>query len=256
MEPVRSPRNRRVVEAVRLHRTRRRAEQGLTLLEGPNLLGEALRAGIAVRRVFVVERDAKSRRLLAGRPIETVLITQTVMDRLAPTQHPRGPVAVIETPASAQVEGRSVLVAWGVGDPGNLGTLIRSAAAFGIGFISGPNSADPWAPKVLRSGAGAHFRTVVEIAPQLSIRSLRARGFVVVASTVAGGQPPEVLRRDGPWAVLIGDEAGGLPAELVSEAGLQVTIPMPGGTESLNAATAGSLLAYEIAAGRPARAGD
>lgn len=248
MEPVRSSRNRRVAEAIRLHRARRRAETGLTLLEGPHLLSEAIKHGAALRVVFVRNDDETSDALASAAGLETVRVTPAVMDRLASTQHPRGPVAVFYVPRSPTAA-RSLLVAWGVGDPGNVGTMIRSAAAFGLGFLAGPATADPWAPKVLRSGAGAHFHTGVERHPDVTVEGLRSRGFTVVASLVAGGRPPAVLRDPRRWAVLIGEEAAGLPPAVVEQSDLRVTIPMPGGIQSLNAAVAASLLAYEIAGG-------
>ncbi len=250
MDAVRSPRNRRVAEALRLHRARRRNETGLTLLEGPHLLEEAIRAGAALRALFVAESDEPSALAAEEAGVEIVTVTQSVMDTLAPTQHPRGPVAVLEVPATRSAGEGSVLVAWGVSDPGNVGSMIRSAAAFGLGFLAGPRTADPWAPKVLRAGSGGHFHTTVERVPDLTIGRLRRRGFTVAASVVAGGRHPAVLHEDRRWAVLVGEEAAGLPAEIVSAADYRITIPMPGGTESLNAAAAAVLLAYEVDGGR------
>jgi TrmH family RNA methyltransferase len=155
----------------------------------------------------------------------------------------------MEIPPDDLPNDRSLVVSWGVGDPGNVGTLIRSAAAFGLGFLAGPGTADPWSPKVLRAGAGSHFRTTIERAPHISVAALQSRGFVVAASVVQGGEPPERLTNEARCAVMIGDEGSGLPAAAVADADLLITIPMPGATESLNAAVAGSLLAYHLAAG-------
>ena len=250
MEPVRTSRHPRVAEAIRLHRGRRRTETGRTLLEGPHLIDEAARAGVILETVFVSENHNTP---LVGRTRagELVVVTEDVMKRLAGTQHPRGPVAVIKIPPDDLPDDRSLMVSWGVGDPGNVGTLIRSAAAFGLGFMAGPGTADPWSPKVLRSGAGSHFRTTIERAPTLSVATLQSRGFAVAASVVEGGLPPESLAKEPRCAVLVGDEASGLPEEAVDEADILITIPMPGETESLNAAVAGSLLAYQLAIGNP-----
>jgi TrmH family RNA methyltransferase len=140
----------------------------------------------------------------------------------------------------------NVVVAWGVSDPGNTGALVRTAAAFGWAFAAGPGTADPWSPKVLRAGAGGHFHTAVGRVADLGDLGERS----TVASVVTGGDPPAVLRGRRPLAVLIGDEGAGLPESVVAAADLRVTIPMPGGTESLNAAVAGAILVYEAAAGR------
>jgi TrmH family RNA methyltransferase len=245
VEPVRSPRNPRVAEAIRLHRARRRAETGRTLLEGPHLLAEAVSFGAALELVFVCQDDTTTADLAKAKGLSTVVVEQAVMKRVAGTQHPRGPVAVLAIPTSPVETGRSVIVGWGVGDPGNVGTLIRSAAAFRMGFVAGPGTADPWAPKVLRAGAGSHFRTTIERAPRLTSEALQERGYTVVAAVVRGGAAPSQLASVERCALLVGDESSGLPVEAVTAANLTITIPMPGETESLNAAVAGSLLAYE-----------
>jgi TrmH family RNA methyltransferase len=174
---------------------------------------------------------------------EIVAVTPAALRRLASTQTPQGPVAVMAVPDSALGAGSSVLVGWGVSDPGNVGTMIRIAAAFGWDYAAGPGSADPWSPKVLRSGAGAHFRTRVGRAGDLTDLG----GRTTVATVVAGGAPPQAVAAVLPAAVLVGDEAAGLPAEVVDAAALRVTVPMPGGTESLNAAVAAAIVTYEAA---------
>ena len=250
MEPVRSTRNPRVAEAIRLHRARRRAQTGCTLLEGPHLIREAILAEARIPTVFVWEGDEAGLELVAEFDTDRVVVDDLVMKRLAGTQHPRGPVGVMEIPPDERAVDRSVMVSWGVGDPGNVGTLIRSAAAFELGFLSGPRTADPWSPKVLRSGAGSHFRTTIERSATLSVGMLQARGFTVVASAVELGDPPARLAEVGRSALLVGEEGSGLPIEVIEKADILITIPMPGHTESLNVAVAGSLLAYELASRR------
>jgi len=251
MEPVRSPRNPRVAEAIRLHRARHRAETGRTLLEGRHLLKEAVGAAATIHTVFFCEGGDGVVQLVAGLDLKPILVTAAVMTKIAGTQHPRGPVAIMAIPPDRPNLESSLIVSWGVGDPGNVGTLIRSAAAFGLGFLAAPGTADPWSPKVLRAGAGAHFRTTIERAPDVSVEALRVRGFTVAASVVEGGDPPGRLAEVKRCAVLVGDEGSGLSAEVAAQADLLITIPMPGHTESLNAAVAGSLLAYELASRNP-----
>jgi TrmH family RNA methyltransferase len=193
-------------------------------------------------RVFVAEDRPPP--VADGGGIEVLTVAAAVLARISGTETPQGVVAVIAVPAAAIPAG-GLLVALGVSDPGNVGTLVRSAAAFGLGFVAGPGCADPWSPKVVRAGAGAHFRTAIgrisdpgELGPRTT-----------VAAVARGGEAPASLRALGDAAILVGDEAAGLPDRVVAAAGLQVTIPMPGGTESLNAAVAGSILAYELAGG-------
>ncbi len=236
-ELIQSPRNPRVVAALKLRRTRERRLQARTLLEGPNVVGAAVEAGHQPEVVFALSGDQ-----LAESTGAAVYVSREVLDRLAPTQHPRGPVAVIGIPPSVSVSG-SCLVLWGVADPGNLGTLIRSAAAFDMDVAVDATSADPWSPKALRAAAGAHFRIRVETG--ITVESLRARGHSLVASVPAAGVDIGQINVPSPVAILVGSEARGLPEAVADAADQRVTIPMPGGTESLNAGVAGAILAYE-----------
>jgi TrmH family RNA methyltransferase len=241
-----------VAAAVRLHRARDRRESGLTLLEGPNLLQAAAAVNAAVRVVFALEDDARSAELAGRSGYEVIQVTREVLDRLAPSRHPRGPVAVAEIPPSRPALVGNLVVLWGVGDPGNAGTLIRSAAAFGFGVACGPGTVDPWSPKVLRAGAGAHFAVPIETGVPDPL-ALRTRGYRMLAAVVDGGVPP--VPGQGRVALFVGDEAHGLDEEVVDACDTRVTIPMRSGLESLNASVAGSILMYELkerSAGAPA----
>ena len=177
-----------------------------------------------------------------------MLVSQGVLERLATTVQPQSPVVVAPIPSPVVPREGHLLVAWGISDPGNAGTLIRIAAAFGLGFVSGPDTADPWAPKTLRSGAGAHFHT--SIGRVSTPEDLRALQRPLLAAVAAGGVSPARVRSTGDVALLVGSESEGLPGWLVAAADELVTIPMPGGTESLNAAVAGAILAYEVTGAR------
>ncbi len=254
MEPIRSVRNTRVAAAAGLHRTRMRRRRGETLLEGPHLLEAAVAAGIPVSVVFGLPDDPHGPDLAAAGGADWVPVTETVLRHLAPTEHPRGPVAVIPIPRPSPPSRDLLAVA--VRDPGNAGTLIRTAAAFELDVAVDDGAVDPWSPKVLRAGAGAHFRVAVG-------RSIPA-SWGRIATVPRGGRAPdtfgEFLDPRRRWAILVGDEAHGLASELVATADVTVSIPMERSVESLNAAVAGSLVAYELRrwrsrAGNPA-AGD
>lgn len=244
MEPIRSPRNRAVVEAGRLHRVADRRRAGKTLIEGPHLLEEAIRAGASIEQTFHLPDDPGAADWPGATPV-----AELVMARLAGTETPRGPVAVVAIPDAAPLPpDLPVIVLWGVGDPGNVGTAIRSAAAFGLAVAIGPGTADPWSPKVLRAGAGAHFR--LALTPVGSLDDLT--GHPLAATVVTGGIAPSDLDKR-PWAIIVGSEAQGLDAATEAAADAVITIPMPGGTESLNAGVTASILAYEVVIGSGAR---
>lgn len=237
-------RNKQVVEAARLHRKRHRRASGLTLIEGPSLLEEALAGGIAPVQVFALADDATTYELMGASDLDVTVVEEEALSRLAGTKTPRGPVAVIEIPPDGTPRRHNLLVSWGVSDPGNVGTLIRVAAAFDWDFGHVEGSADPWSPKTLRAGAGAHFR--VSIALVRSLDHLSDAGFETLASVVSGGEAPSAFGDTARLALLIGEEAAGLPPSVVESADRSVTIPMPGGFDSLNAAVAAGVLVYAL----------
>ena len=212
------------------------------LIEGPHLFAEALRAGLRPRVVFTTAAGAAALGADSG---TILLVDERVLGMVATTTTPQDPVAVIPIPPDRLGPGR-LLVAWGVSDPGNCGTLIRIAAAFGFGYAAGPGAADRWSPKVLRSAAGAHFATPTATVDSLA--DLRRGGRTLVAAVARGGDLPGPLPADA--AVLIGSEAHGLPEEVVAAADRRVTIPTSDAVESLNAAVAGAIVAY-LGAGAP-----
>ena len=180
-----------------------------------------------------------------------VTVSDQVMAKLATTQHPRGPVAVVRTPKLATQPNGSALVLWGIEDPGNVGTAMRSCAAFGIPTVVGPGCVDVWNAKVLRAAAGAHFRGTVVVAPDLTVAHLHRWGLDAVAAVPKYGSRL-VFNEQARVAVLIGGEGSGLESAVVAECDSRVTLPMPGGMESLNAGITASLFAYELSrASRP-----
>ena len=169
-----------------------------------------------------------------------VIVSRSVLERLASTQTPQSPVAVFHLPPERTPQ-RSMLVLWEVGDPGNVGTLVRSAAMFGLDVVT-HGGADLWSPKTLRAGAGAHFHTAISSVGGLDELPPDA---ALVATVVSGGVPPSQVP-NGRVAVLIGSEAHGLPASVVERCAVAVTIGGCGDVESLNAAAAGSIMASVV----------
>lgn len=220
-----------MVEAARLHRGRDRKERGRTLVEGPQLLADVVTAGAVVREVFDVDPDDDS----------VIPVNHRALERLAGTESPRGPVAVVEIPVEWLDRSRNLLVSVGVSDPGNVGTMIRTAAAFGWGFAYMEGTADPWAPKTIRAGAGGQFQT-----PVARIGSIAELGEWTTVATVVrlGGGPEEVT--DRPVALLIGEEAHGLPERVIESVAHRLSIQTPGATESLNAAVAAGIAVYVL----------
>lgn len=241
MEPIRNHRNKIVVEAARLHRVRSRRVDNRTLLEGPALIQDAVSAGCSVHHMFAVPDDSRASGIAERHNLDLILVDDRALQRVAGTETPRGPVAVIEIPAEGLAEGRDVLVSWGVSDPGNVGTLIRTAAAYGWSYAYVEGSADPWAPKTLRAGAGGQFQTAIKAIGGLSDLD----DWSTVATVVEGGHDPRMISA-ARAAVLVGEEASGLPKDIVASCETAVTIRTPGPTESLNAAVAAGIVVHEL----------
>jgi TrmH family RNA methyltransferase len=240
MEPVSSTRNQHVVRAARLLRARARREDGATLLEGPHILAEAISVHAEVTDVFGLEDDLDAQSLAEDAGARWFPVTEQVLRKISDTENPRGPVAIVVIPDPVTVDGDRIWL--DTSDPGNAGTLIRSAAAFGFGVIVNPDAVDPWSPKVVRSAAGAHFHVPIALGPP---------GDAFIIATIASGGMPlsnvaDVLPPTTPICLLIGNEAHGLPAPIVEAADLRLSIPMVGDVESLNAAVAGAICMYEL----------
>jgi len=238
-------------EMRRLHRARHRREERLTLVEGPELVAAAVEAGADVRWICAQAEDAAGIELARASEIDLVLVSDAVLGGAAPTSTPRGPLAVVGIPSPGPLRRHDTLVLWQVTDPGNVGTLVRSAAAFGYDVATTPGSADLWSPKVLRAAAGAHF--VVGSIARLGeepLAELRHAGLVPVAAVPTSGPGPAGIPA-APIALLIGNEAHGLPHNIAESAERRLTLAMPGGAESLNAAVAGSIAMYLLAGRTP-----
>lgn len=235
----------------RLQRARHRREQRLTLVEGPEPVAAALESAVDVRWICASAGDAAGIELAQAAGIDLVVVSDAVLSAAAPTKNPRGPLAVVAIPEPRSLRLHDTVVLWEVADPGNAGTLIRSAAAFGFDVATTSSSVDLWSPKVLRAAAGSHF--TVGIAAQLgeeALAQIGEAGLASVATLPAGGSDPDAIPTV-PIALLIGNEARGLPPEVAESADFRLTLSMPGGAESLNAAVAGSIAMYTVARRSP-----
>jgi TrmH family RNA methyltransferase len=209
----------------------------------------------AVREVFVTEAAAAAHRdLLAGTTVPVRLVTEKAAAGLSETVTPQGLVAVchlpdVPTDRLRTTPPRLAVALAGINDPGNAGTVLRTADACGAGaVVFGAGSVDPFGGKVVRSGAGSHFHLdVVRSAPLPElIPSLRATGVTVLVADGGGEatlpEAGELLA--GPVLWLFGNEARGVPADLAELADARLRIPMRGRAESLNLAAAAAICLY------------
>ena len=241
--------------AVRLARklTRRsaRAREGAFLIEGPKAVAEAIDVGLDLRHVFVGPDNALEGVTGLGADAPLVRVTDDIMRAISDTVTPQGVVAVARLPRATLDEltessGDLVLVLAGVRDPGNAGTLVRSALGAGLRtIVFTADSVDPFGPKTVRASAGALFRMNVVLEPSFDLVAdrLRAAGRTLVGTAAGAATSAYEADLTRPLALVLGNEAWGLPPGLdLDEA---IAIPMPGPLESLNVGIAGSLLLFE-----------
>lgn len=236
------------------------------MAEGPKLIEVALRSGRSIESVFVAAdaRSSPSVSALLSEVEETGArvfdLAAGVMERVADTVTPQPICAVVATtdldvtslleqPVRAGAR-RLVLVCVDVRDPGNLGAVLRIAAAAGAsGVIVCAGSVDPYNPKTVRASAGAIFQVPLVKAsdPSTTLPEVREAGFRLLGTTAAGGMDYLEVDLSADVALVLGNEASGLPQELEAVLDGTVTIPMAEGTESLNVAMTAAVLCFEVA---------
>jgi TrmH family RNA methyltransferase len=242
----------------RLKTRKGRPREGLVLVEGVRSSAEALAAGADLR--FAV----RSPRLLdteAGRTLasaleapgpDTVAVDDTDLAELSDTEHPQGVLCVCAEPSldlARLREGNpaTVLLLDGLQDPGNLGTLIRAARAFGVdAVIVLDGSVDPWNPKAVRAAAGAGFHTPIARATWADAWPWLEEQHIEILASDPAGEDVRSFQPGECWALAVGNEGAGLRADVVSASTKRIAIPMPGRAESLNAGVAGSILLYSL----------
>ena len=256
MKYLSSSDNKLIKEAASLSEKKYRDKLGLYMIEGPNIVSEALGQDGAVRRVFVRAEapDSETETLIAAAEkagTEVYRLPSELFSRITDARTPQSVAAQAVkpgAPSESLLEGSvNVLVLDRLQDPGNVGTLIRTAEAMGFGavlIIKG--TADPWQPKAVRSSAGSLLRLpVFECADAAEAIELLGRKGKKLYTAAAEGQlyiQDADLKENA--AVVIGNEGAGASKEL-KNAAMLLSIPMEGRTESLNAAAAGAIIMYE-----------
>jgi RNA methyltransferase, TrmH family len=263
---VQSTQNSRLKELRRTLANPSRSGKGLVGIEGPNLVAEALKAGVRLHCVFAAQGEEQAvKRLDIPAETEVLLLPREALIRALTTESPQPIAALIEPPGWtwAHLLGGNgkvpplIVVLAELQDPGNLGTILRSAEAFGAdGVVSLPGTVSAWNPKAVRASAGSVFRVpVIAGRTRDSMARLRESGVKTYAATARAARPVDLVDLAEPVALLIGNEGNGVPEELASQADGAITIPCPGPVESLNAAVAASVLLYEALRQRAERIG-
>jgi RNA methyltransferase, TrmH family len=227
----------------RFRRTEKRA-----LIEGPHLLAAALQHGCKPVAVLATEEgaeDAEIGALIRQGGARPVFLSKSVFRMVANSETPQGVAAEIEIPGPRVDRNGFTVFLEGVQDPSNVGAIVRSAAAFGVKrMVMDSACADAWSPKALRAGMGGHFAVTLQHAADLSAELNAFKGSLL--STVPhGGMPIEEADLGGAVGWIFGGEGRGLSEETLRRVPLRVSIPMTGGSESLNVAAAAAICLYE-----------
>ena len=243
-----NPRVRLWRDLVRDGRARRREKR--TLIEGEHLVTAFLDSGRNPDALIVGKTALAKFESLAKRARSVpVVVSDAVFRSIADTDSPSGIAAEITLPSTGMELGAAASCVFleGIQDSGNVGTILRSAAAFGVRHaVLGKGCADAWSPKVLRAGMGAHFAMALLEAADLAA-ALTRFGGKAACTVPRGGVDLSTADLSGRIGWIFGAEGKGVSAALAARAQLRVTIPMPGGAESLNVAAAAAICFYEWA---------
>lgn len=247
MSLITSPDNPLIKRLRRLHDVRHRRTDGAFLVEGVRAIAAFLAHGWRPQELL---RDESLTEPAEWKGLEVIRVSSAVLAKLSQADTPSGYLASFPLPTPPALDAAAGgLVLHGIADPGNLGTLIRCAAAFAVKQVLLVGGTDPFAHKVVQASAG-ELATValhrVDVAHGLAVL---AGGAPACALVVRGGVDPAELPRQPRWLV-VGSEAHGLDEPALRACAERVTLPMPGGTESLNAAMAGAIACYALFAAR------
>lgn len=231
-------------------------------VEGPHLVAEAVRAGLRVECVFAAQGEERLLDTL-GLPdaTEVLLVPRALLDAALATETPQAVAALVQPHAwrwddvASRESAALIVVLAGLQDPGNVGTILRSAEAFGAtGVVSLPGTVSEWNAKAVRASAGSVFRVpVLDASAEECFAQLGEAHVATWTTAVRGAKDATAVDWRGATALIVGNEGAGVPAEIAAMAAGAVTIPCPGPVESLNAAVAASVLLYEAARQRGAK---
>jgi TrmH family RNA methyltransferase len=220
---ITSHENERLKLLRKLHDRRWRDKLGLFAVEGEDLVEAGIAAGLEPADVLVAGKD----------------VAAELLAEVSALAYPPRVVAVFRRDDLPRGTRPVTLALWHVGDPGNVGTLLRAADAFGAGLALSDGCADPTGPKAVRASMGSLFRV-----PLSGFDEPAGRRIALVPD---GGIPLPELDSEGHVVLVLGSERGGLPPEVLERCDERVSIPQPGGGDSLNVALAGAIALYELA---------
>jgi TrmH family RNA methyltransferase len=254
IKPITSASNPLLKRIRALHQRSAREKSGLFLIEGAKLVNEAHARNVPVRDILVSQSFLKEGlgACHAANISQVAVVEDKLFRELSTTEHPEGIIAVAEIPRhrlSEVVRGKAplVVVAVSIQDPGNLGTIIRTALAAGAsGVVLTKGTVDPYNPKVVRAAAGSLYAMPIvgDLPVDDAIRTLKASGVSVYALDPHADRPYWQTEMSGPVALALGSEGQGLPDAVLLQADCRVRVPMNSACESLNVSVSAGIVLY------------
>lgn len=246
MRTITSGQNQEIKDVSKLKEKKERDKTGLFLAENVKVIATLLQSKIVLKQVYALERFFDLLKSLEIKEEKITLVTEKVIQKLSSSTTASGIIGVFHKPCSLD---KSLISSYGNGlvlaqisDPGNMGTLIRTAAALDLKTVVIVEGVDPWNPKVIQSSAGTIGQVnIFEISWQELLTNKRE--YKLIALVVSGGETIETLT-ENKYLFVVGNESTGIPQDWQKDCEELVTLPMPGKTESLNAAISGSIALY------------
>lgn len=232
-----------VKSVVALQDGKTRKETGLCVVEGVRAITPFLQTQQELITLYAAQEALAKYPEVTSIPEDKItIVTPAVLKKMSSAVTPSGLLAVFKIPQQDPTKeiGRALVLAQ-ISDPGNMGTIIRTAAALALETVFVVEGVDPWSPKVIQASAGTIAQLTIIACTWQQLVSYTA-GRPLAALVVHGGKQPGELPKNA--IMVVGSEAHGLPEDWIADCKLKITLPMPGGTESLNAAVAASIALY------------
>ena len=232
--------NAHIKELAKLYDNKERNKRGLVLVEGLHLVKEAYELGILSEVLIVNEEDA-----LDG--VTNILVTSDIIKKLSSTSTPQAILGVARIENKKLVYGNTILILDGVSDPGNFGTIVRTATALGVASIIVDGGIDIYNEKVVRATQGAIFKMpIVKMDLKEAILDLKKKGYLVLATSLRDAIDLEDIKEVNKYALILGNEAKGVSSDALALCDKAIKIKMDGDMESLNVAIAGAICLYSL----------
>ncbi len=247
IKKIESLQNEYVKKLVKLKQKKHREEMSLFIVEGERSCSDALNSSFSVENVVMSESFYENKNSFRCENI--IVVTDKIFESLSDTKTPQGVLAVLKTPEEKEIKEGRYIYCDAVQDPGNAGTIMRSADAFGFsGVIFGKGSVDVFSPKVIRSTMGSIFHIDVwQNFEKSDLEKLKLKGFKISASALTGESvTSKEMKTEKNHIFVVGNEGAGVSKEILDLADEIVYIKMQGEAESLNAGVAASILMYEV----------